>query len=79
MTGIGSGLGAWNGLSSSIVIWQDDLDQLQAEYEDVIRQSKEAYELKYDKKEFQGNHDAQQAFGISQSSSKDSSVVRINM
>jgi hypothetical protein len=30
---------------------EDDLDELQAEYEDVIRQSKEAHERKYDKKE----------------------------
>ena len=30
---------------------EDDLDELQAEYEDVIRQSKEAHERNYDKKE----------------------------
>ncbi len=30
---------------------EDDLDELQAEYEDVIRQPKEAHERKYDKKE----------------------------
>ncbi len=30
---------------------EDDLDELQAEYEDVIRQSKEEHERKYDQKE----------------------------
>ncbi len=30
---------------------EDDLDELQAEYEDVVRQSKEAHERKYDQKE----------------------------
>ncbi len=30
---------------------KDDLDELQAEYEDVVRQSKEANERRYDQKE----------------------------